>query len=354
MHMNNELFCIFFCLVSQMEKSRSRSKTSSPKTNLKPKFPIPTGQLLDGRFLIERHFNTEIFSNYYLGTYHESDRTRWIFIKMKHENYNDDIESIRWEYKVYKTLESSKGMLRVPRPFYLGSILNYEAIVLELLGPSLLDIWHRCKQRLSIRTLAQIGYQLVCLMKFFHDRGFVYQNIRPEHFLYGVSGLDKWMWMYAVDLKWCKNYLEEKQGNMVHISSEQVSGPLHIGTHIRFMSINAHRGIEQSRRDDLESIGYLLVYLFRGELPWMKLENIVDEQECHGRIAQCKEKSAQSICQNMLPEFEQYLMTVKNLGFDQKPNYQMLGELFKNVQKFIGFESKLELYDWNGFHVPNT
>nr|XP_027200774.1 casein kinase I-like [Dermatophagoides pteronyssinus] len=330
-----------------MEKSKS-TNTSSEKL---PKYPIATGQILDGRFLIERHFNTEIFSNYYLGTYHDSDRTRWIFIKMKHNQDSNDIDMIRWEYKVYKSLETSAGMLRVPQPLYFGSILTYEAIVLELLGPSLLDMWNKCDQRLSIRALAQIGYQLICLMKYFHDRGFVYRNIRPEHFLYGVTGSEKWMWMYAIDLKWCKTYSNEQQS---HIKMEQANGPLQIGTHIRYMSINAHRGVEQSRRDDLESIGYLLTYLFCRKLPWMELENIVDRNECHRRIAECKEKSLSTICQRMLHEFEQYLMTVRKLSFDEKPNYQNLGELFLNVQRSIGFESKFDLYDWNIFHRPKN
>ena len=331
-------------------KSRSRSRSKKPRAE-KPTYPTAIGELLDGRFLVERYFNSELLPNYYLGTYHDSDRTRWIFIKMKHNQDSNDVDMIRWEYKIYKSLETSAGMLRVPRAYYSGSVLVYEALAMELLGPSLLDMWTKCKQRLSIRALAQIGYQLICLMKYFHDREFVYQNINPEHFLYGVSGLDKWMWMYAIDLKWCKTFIDEKKA---HITMETASGPLHIGTHIRYMSINAHRGVEQSRRDDLESIGYLLAYLFRGELPWIELENNPDELECHERIAVCKEKSLSTICQNMLPEFQQYLTDVRKLSFDEKPNYQNLGELFLNVQRFIGFESKLDLYDWNGFHQPKN
>nr|XP_027196769.1 tau-tubulin kinase homolog Asator-like [Dermatophagoides pteronyssinus] len=237
-------------------KSRSRSRSKKPRAE-KPTYPTAIGELLDGRFLVERYFNSELLPNYYLGTYHDSDRTRWIFIKMKHNQDSNDIDMIRWEYKIYKSLETSAGMLRVPRAYY-------------------------------------------------------------------------------------------------NITMETASGPLHIGTHIRYMSINAHRGVEQSRRDDLESIGYLLAYLFRGELPWIELENNPNEEECHERIAVCKEKSLSTICQNMLPEFQQYLTDVRKLSFDEKPNYQNLGELFQNVQRFIGFESKLDLYDWNGFHQPKN
>ncbi|KAF7491829.1 Casein kinase I -like protein 2 [Sarcoptes scabiei] len=322
------------------------------------RYPMPLG-LLNGKYLVEKHFNSEIFRNLFVGTFHDNDRKQFIFIKFKHSDCLAEQKSQRWEYHIYKLLfRQETGSLRVPRPFYFGPLMCYEMIILELLGPNLNDLWIRCGRHFSIRTLSQLGYQLVYLMKYLHDNGIVYQNIRPEHFLYGPSGLDKWTWLYVVDLKhskfWCPTQQNGQPLLNQHIQMKKNSNPLiKIGTPPRFMSINAHKGLEQTRRDDLESIGYMLIYLYRGgELPWIDLESLIDPYEKHSKMADYKMRYCSQICHNMLPEFEQFLIEVKALGFEDQPDYQSLAALFLNVQQQIGFIEMDDLYDWDCFHQP--
>ena len=100
------------------------------------------------------------------------------------------------------------------------------------------------------------------------------------------------------------------------------------------MSINAHHGVEQSRRDDMESIGYVLVYFMKlGKLPWMGLKT-EDVRERYKMIGHIKEDITTSkLCGGINREFGTYLRYVKSLKFADRPDYNYLKSLFRNCLK---------------------
>ncbi|KAA6387019.1 MAG: putative Casein kinase I, partial [Streblomastix strix] len=114
---------------------------------------------------------------------------------------------------------------------------------------------------------------------------------------------------------------------------------------VRYASINSHHGIEQSRRDDLESIGYVLIYFLTGTLPWqgLKIENRANKFR-----AICDMKMSipvETLCKDCPTEFAQYMKYVKDLNFDAKPDYFYLRRLFRSLFLKQGFTLDF-VYDW--------
>jgi serine/threonine protein kinase len=117
-----------------------------------------------------------------------------------------------------------------------------------------------------------------------------------------------------------------------------------VGT-VRYASISAQLGIEQSRRDDLESLGYLLVYFLRGHLPWQALQ-ATTKAEKNQEILECKINTlAETLCEGLPEEFALYLNYVRNLQFDEKPDYSFLRKIFKDLFIKQGYDYDLS-FDW--------
>lgn len=353
------------------EKAKNGAADDRKRLDLEPKFgnslgetfgckyPTPVGQTLKNCFTIEKHFNTQIFRHHFLATFCDREHLRRVFVKMKSMLFPKEIALLEREFKIYKQLEmlDKQANLRIAKAFFLCDSLCYKTFSMELLGPNLHDLWSQNGRSLSIRALAQVAYQLICSMKFFHDRGLIFQNIHPDHFVYGPSGTNRWNWMFCVDLKYCNpwcviDYNSRLPNTYLHIPDIVYDKQPIIGTPIRFWSINAHKCHEQSRRDDIESICYLLLYLYYGKLPWIQFEGIVDQSERHAAIVQCKETEAPLLFANLLSEFSEMYAEVKRMSFGMRPNYKKWAQSFQTVQKQIGFRDIYDLYDWNELHRP--
>lgn len=154
----------------------------------------------------------------------------------------------------------------------------------------------------------------------------------------GLSQMSKMV--YLIDFGLAKKYRSSK--NLQHIqfkNNKKLTGTA------RYASINALRGVEQSRRDDLEAIGYVLLYFLRGSLPWQGLK--VDKKEDRYKKIYEKKKSTspEELCQNYPQEFSQYITYCRNLAFEQEPDYNYLRSLFKKVMDMYGYQSDNE-FDW--------
>lgn len=148
----------------------------------------------------------------------------------------------------------------MPRIYHFGTQDNFKVLVMQRLHRSLEDVFQAQGCRLSTRTVAVIALQLIQRVQMLHEHSFIHRDLKPENFMVGFDGDPN---IYLIDYGLAKRWRERKTGQ--HISFAE-GKPL-TGT-ARYASINTHLGMEQSRRDDLESIGYILVYLMKGSLPW--------------------------------------------------------------------------------------
>lgn len=210
-----------------------------------------------------------------------------------------------------------KVLLSLRHP-HIPALLDYgisngcSYIVMPLLHASLSQIRFITLSFFTRDSIARIGKSLVSTLNYIHRQGYVYRDLKPENMMIGFNGK-----VYLVDFGMCVHYVH----NGRHIKKSR--SKLFIGT-LRYASINTHRGIVQSRRDDLESLGYVLVYLLLGKLPWC-------QAECSNRLLVQEMKKGidnSALCKplNGAAHWARYFSYVKALRFDEKPNYHLLYE----------------------------
>lgn len=237
------------------------------------------------------------------------------------------------EAKVYIKLNKNKGEENNISKMKIikNKELNKKIIVMDLLGDSLDAKLRKSKnKKFGIKTIIMLAIQMIESLKFIHDCGFIHRDIKPDNFVMDAKDENK---LYCIDFGLAKKYINTFN-----------KGHKFCGTG-RYASIAAHLGDEQSRKDDLESIGYLLVYLFKSKLPWQNIKH-KDKNERYRLMLEKKVSiSEEELCKQMPKEFLIYLKYVKTLDFDEKPLYNSLIKMFKkllNSKKYRNLN-----YEWN-------
>jgi serine/threonine protein kinase len=209
---------------------------------------------------------------------------------------------------------------------------------MELLGQSLENLFQEQKKKFSIKTACMLGIQMIDRIEYVHSRKIIHRDIKPDNFAIG-KGLKSHI-VYVLDFGLSKKYWSSS--HKCHIPF--CKGKKLTGT-ARYASINALSGFEQSRRDDLESIGYIIMYFVRGSLPWQGLK-INKKDDRYKKICEKKkETSAAELCSGFPKEFENFVQYTRNLQFTEVPNYNYLRSLLKTVIKKSGSSVDF-FYDW--------
>ena len=182
---------------------------------------------------------------------------------MKFEKHGARCPQLRHEYKVYRELQNAPGFAKV---HYFGTQDSYNLMVMDLLGPSLEDQFNKCGRRFSLKTVLMVADQMLERVELMHSRHLIHRDIKPANFVTD-GGRGNGNFIYCIDFGLSKRYRHPR--TLQHIPQRE--GRSLTGTP-RYASINNHLGVEQSRRDDLESIGYVLVYFLKGGLPWQGLK----------------------------------------------------------------------------------
>ncbi|KAJ6307253.1 hypothetical protein OIU76_017113 [Salix suchowensis] len=244
-----------------------------------------------------------------------------VALKFEHRNSKGCNYGPPYEWQVYNTLGGSHG---VPRVHYKGRQGDYYIMVMDMLGPSLWDVWNSSGQAMSSEMVACIAAESLSILEKMHSRGYVHGDVKPENFLLGQPSTPQEKKLFLVDLGLATKWKDSGTGQ--HVEYDQ-RPDMFRGT-VRYASVHAHLGRTASRRDDLESLAYTLIFLHKGRLPWQGYQG--DNKS----FLVCKKKMATSpemLCCFCPPPLKQFLEIVVNMKFDEEPNYSKLISLFESL-----------------------
>lgn len=285
-------------------------------------------KLVAGRFMLGRRIGKGSFGEVFSGCELASDTQ----IAIKTEPVKSPHSVLLAEAKVLKELGGLEG---VPNVHWSGSDGQYHYLVMDLLGKNLERLQKKCKGRLSLQTVAGIGKQLITRLEAVHARGYLHKDIKPANCAMGLSNPQVF---YLLDFGLAKKYVDLR--TKTHIAYREGKGL--IGT-ARYASVNVHMGLEQSRRDDLESGFYMLLFMLEGGLPWQGLPSQGQLDKSH-KIAEMKMGLA--LGKTVPVEFQQMLAYIHRLKFEEKPDYSYLRHLLHTLSLRYSLPTSPH-FDWD-------
>jgi serine/threonine protein kinase len=256
-------------------------------------------------------------------------------VAIKLEDIEARVPQLAHESHVYGCLAGGTG---IPRLHWSGSTATHKVIVMDLLGESLEE--HLAKlHRFSLKTVIMLADQMLSCLEYMHSKNFIHRDVKPDNFLMGSGNSTTQVFM--IDYGLSRRYRDPN----THAHIPLVEGRPLTGT-ARYASLAVAQGLEPSRRDDLESLGFVMLYLLRGSLPWMGFQAL----DAQAQFAQARDMKArltiEQLCADLPEPFVRYFAIVRALEFAARPNYAELRQMFRHLFRGMGFIYD-RVYDWN-------
>lgn len=283
-------------------------------------------------YRVGRRIGSGSFGEIHVGTHVKTGEE----VAIKIENSSTKHPQLFLESKLLDQLSSGVG---IPKVKFSGNEGGYNVMVMDLLGPSLEDLFNFCSRTFTLKTVLLLAEQMLTRIEFIHKQNYIHRDIKPDNFLMGLGKQGNLV--YLIDFGLAKQYCDPvTRKHILYRENKSLTGTA------RYASVNTHQGIEQSRRDDLESLGYVLMYFNRGSLPWQGLK-AVNKRQKYEKIREKKlATSIEELCQGYPHEFADYINICRSFKFDESPNYDVLKGLVKSLFKRSGFTYDF-VFDWN-------
>eukprot|EP00197_Chlamydomonas_leiostraca_P009732 CAMPEP_0202867016 /NCGR_PEP_ID=MMETSP1391-20130828/8482_1 /ASSEMBLY_ACC=CAM_ASM_000867 /TAXON_ID=1034604 /ORGANISM="Chlamydomonas leiostraca, Strain SAG 11-49" /LENGTH=691 /DNA_ID=CAMNT_0049547011 /DNA_START=185 /DNA_END=2258 /DNA_ORIENTATION=+ len=289
--------------------------------------PLPDRVCISGlpEYYVEKKLGKGGFGQVYVGRrvngtkQKDGPQANYVALKFEHRSSKGCNYGPPYEWSVYNSLGGVHG---IPKVHYKGRQSDYYIMVMDMLGPSLWDVWNSQGQVMSQEMVSCIAVEALSILKELHAKGYVHGDVKPENFLLGQLGTANEKRLYLCDLGLATRWKDAVCGT--HVEYDQRPDVFR-GT-VRYASVHAHLGRTASRRDDLESLAYTLLFLLKGRLPWQGYQG-----DNKGYLV-CKKKmatSAEMLCRYTPPAFRQFTESVVNLKFDEEPKYEAYMRLFE-------------------------
>uniref|UniRef100_A0A3Q3KQN8 non-specific serine/threonine protein kinase n=1 Tax=Mastacembelus armatus TaxID=205130 RepID=A0A3Q3KQN8_9TELE len=308
--------------------------------------------IVGGKYKLVRKIGSGSFGDIYLAI----NITNGEEVAVKLESQKARHPQLLYESKLYKILQGGVG---IPHIRWYGQEKDYNVLVMDLLGPSLEDLFNFCSRRFTMKTVLMLADQMISRIEYVHTKNFIHRDIKPDNFLMGIGRhCNK---LFLIDFGLAKKYRDNRtRQHIPYREDKNLTGTA------RYASINAHLGIEQSRRDDMESLGYVLMYFNRTSLPWQGLKCLADgtissparetlllicnraatKKQKYEKISEKKMSTpVEVLCKGFPAEFAMYLNYCRGLRFEEAPDYMYLRQLFRILFRTLNHQYDYT-FDW--------
>ncbi|EPY21239.1 casein kinase 1 [Strigomonas culicis] len=297
--------------------------------------PKASDVLIGGRFRIEERLGGGAFGEVFKGR----DINSGCPVALKMELTKEGPRShLNLEHKIYSRFNECPITVGVPKSYFCGHVGDYTVMVMDLLGPCLEDIFNACRRTFSVKTVCMLGVQIIQRIQYLHVVGYLHRDIKPENFVMGIG--ENSHVVYVIDVGLSKAWRDYNGQHVPYADGKSLTGTA------RYVSINTHQGLQQSRRDDLEAVSYLIMYFLRGSLPWQGLKANKNDVR-YERIRDVKiATSPTELAKGFPPQFAELVRYTRGLQFDEEPNYTYCIELLMQVMQQMNETFNFD-YVWN-------
>jgi serine/threonine protein kinase len=262
-------------------------------------------ELINKKYIVLDKIGSGCFGSIYKG---QNIRTKE-YVAIKVESIQDDLKLLKNESNIYQYLNGCEG---IPHVKWFGKDDNNYYMVINLLGSSLQDLMNK-NGRFSLILILKLGIKIIGIIKTIHEKCLVHRDIKPDNFLFGLNQVSNQI--YLIDFGFCKSYINNGEHNKIKQISNMIGSK-------NYASINSHKCYDLSRRDDLESLCYMLIYFYNGVLPW----NNVYDNDTIIRLKNDEILNNDRIYPVVLLDFLRYCRSIK---YEEKPNYYLIIDNFK-------------------------
>jgi serine/threonine protein kinase len=289
-----------------------------------------------GNYKLQELIGKGSFGQVYKGIHKETNELVAVKLERKKETNTSKLFE---EADFLKNLKKNLNCPYVPGVLRIGTSQKWNYMIMDYLGPSLEELFTYCSKQFTLKTTLMLAEQILSAIHNIHKNGIVHRDIKPDNFLIGYGKTHKKI--FLIDFGLSKTYI-----NSNTFQHEEYNQCKQFTGSFRYSSIYNHKGIEQSRRDDLESIGYMLIFFLKGKLPWQNMPGKTKKEKLKNTYEKKVNTTFDELCQDCPRQFRNYIQYCRRLRYMEKPDYFYLKNLFRTVMKQKRYKNNHK-YDWD-------